>query len=115
MKKEIINYVQIDLAEEGTFSATFCFPPSFTGFDGHFPDNPVLPGICLVQAVLVAAEQALGQQLSLREIVLAKFISVVLPDDRLTAVCRVDEEWVRAKISRGEDRVAEVRLKVTHA
>ncbi len=115
MKKELTEHIKVEPIAEGTFSAKFCFPASFSGFDGHFPDQPVLPGVCLVQAVLVAVEQALGQKLELTEIVLAKFFSVSKPDETLTAVCRVNEEMIRAKISRGDDRIAEIRLKVTYA
>ena len=115
MKKELTNYIHTAFTKEDSFSAEFCFPASFSGFDGHFPDQPVLPGVCLVEAVLVAAEQALDQKLELTEIVLAKFFSVSQPDETLTAVCRVNEEMIRTKIWRGEDRVAEIRLKVTYA
>ena len=115
MKEEIKKYTRIDLATEESFNAEFCFPPSFTGFAGHFSEQPVLPGVCLVQAVLVAAEQALGRKLELAEIVLSKFFSVALPDEKLSATIKIDEQMIRAKISRGEDRVAEVRLKVKHA
>ena len=115
MNEEIKQHVRADSVEEGAFSAEFCFPSTFSGFDGHFPENPVLPGICLIQAVLAATEMARDQKLKLTEIALAKFFSVSQPGETLTAVCRVDEEMVRAKISRGEDRVAEIRLKVTYA
>ncbi len=115
MKKEIKRHIRVYSLEDDSFSAEFCFPATFSGFAGHFPDQPVLPGVCLIQAVLSTAEKALGRNLELAEIVLAKFFSVSQPDETLTAVCRVDQEMVRAKISRGDDRVAEIRVKVNHA
>lgn len=116
MKKEIIKHVKVKAPGDGTFSAEFCFPASFVGFDGHFPQQPVLPGVCLIQAVLVAAEQALAKTLELEEIVLAKFIAFTLPDEKLSAACSVsDDGVVRAKIVRGEDRIAEIRLRVRDA
>jgi len=115
MKKELTEHIKVGPIAEGTFSAELCFPASFSGFDGHFPEQPVLPGVCLVQAVLVAAEQAMDQKLELAEIVLAKFFSVSQPDETLTAVCRVNEGMIRAKISRGDDRIAEVRLRIDYA
>ena len=115
MKKEITNYIRTGLLEDGALLADFCFPSTFSGFDGHFPEQPVLPGVCLVQAILVAAEKALDRRLELTEIVLAKFFSVSQPDEILTAVCRVDEEMVRAKISCGEERIAEIRLRINYA
>ena len=115
MKNELKNHIRLGVGEKDSFSVEFCFPASFSGFDGHFPDQPVLPGVCLVEAVLVAAEQTLDQKLELTEIVLAKFFSVSQPDETLTAVCRVNEEMIRAKISRGDDRIAEVRLRIDYA
>jgi len=115
MKQEIYKFVRTALEEEGSFSSEFCFPETFVGFDGHFSGRPVLPGVCLVQAVLVAAEQALGKKLELAEIVLTKFFAVVLPDEKLNTTLNADEKMIRAKISRGEDRVAEIRLRVQDA
>lgn len=101
--------------EGDSFVATFCFPPAFSGFNGHFPNQPVLPGVCLVQAVLAAAEMALKQKLNLTEIVLTKFIAVVLPNEEITAVCSVRDQVIRATLSRGKERIAEIRLRVNDA
>ena len=115
MQHALIEHVQVEPATAGSFSAEFSFPETFIGFDGHFPGQPVLPGVCLIQAVLVAAQQATGRNLELSEVVLAKFIAVVLPGEQVRAACKVDAEMVRAKLSRGEDRVAEIRLRVRDA
>jgi len=115
MKQEIERHVRANSAAEDSFTAEFLFPASFTGFDGHFPEQPVLPGLCLIQAVLAAAEKALERKLELTEIVLAKFIAVSQPEETLTAVCKADEDMLRAEISRGSDRVAEIRLRVRDA
>jgi 3-hydroxymyristoyl/3-hydroxydecanoyl-(acyl carrier protein) dehydratase len=115
MQQEIKKYVRADLEEDGSFSASFCFPESFAGFDGHFPEQPVLPGVCLIQSVLVGAELASGRTLKVVEIVLAKFVAVVQPDEQITATCTMDETMVRAKIARGSDRVAELRLRIQDA
>lgn len=116
MKQEIKNFIQVDsTGTAGAFVGSFCFPASFKGFDGHFPGQPVLPGVCLVQAVLVAAEQAQNRKLKLVEIVLSKFFAVTLPDEKLDVAIKMDENMVRAKISRGGERVAEVRLRVDYA
>lgn len=114
MKNEIKNHIDVDAANKNEFNAEFCFPASFSGFDGHFPQQPVLPGVCLIQAVLCAAEAAAKTAFALSEIVLAKFASVVLPNETLVARCRIDDDMVRAKIFRDDKRVAEIRLRVQH-
>lgn len=99
-------------------SARFLFPPEFIGFQGHFPARPVLPGACQIQCVLTTLEGGLGQRVVLREIVLAKFVAPVLPDQEIT--CLVSDcgdtpgEWLcRARISRGGSRVTELKLRVS--
>ena len=115
MQNKILQHVQTETLKEGAFSAEFTFPETFVGFDGHFPGQPVLPGVCLIQTVLVAAQKATGRNLTLCEVVLAKFLSVVLPNEQVQAACRVDAGMVRAKLSRGADRVAEIRLRIQDA
>ncbi len=115
MKEQIREYILAEPGAGDEFSAEFCFPPAFRGFSGHFPGNPVLPGVCLVQAVLCAAGTASAAKLKLTEIVLAKFISAVLPDEKIVAAGRMNDGVIRAKLSRGEERIAEVRLRVENA
>lgn len=48
-------------------------------FHGHFPGNPVVPGVCQVQMVKELAERALQQSLRLRESDNIKFLSMIVP------------------------------------
>jgi 3-hydroxymyristoyl/3-hydroxydecanoyl-(acyl carrier protein) dehydratase len=58
------------LAREGSsLSSRFTFPPEFIGFQGHFPDKKILPGV-QVQCALSLIEKR-GQTVVLKEIVLA--------------------------------------------
>lgn len=57
------------------------FDETFTGFKGHFPGRPVLPGVCQILAFSVFACKASGQMLKLRGITKAKFLSVIEPGD----------------------------------
>lgn len=94
---------------EGT--ATFYFPETFIGFSGHFPEQPVLPGVCIIQAALVAAETSL----KLETIRSAKFFNVVLPNQKLDLKwVLIDGELIASATSDGE-RIAQVKLEVRHA
>lgn len=115
MHHELKKHIQTHPVDRGEFSAAFSFPETFVGFNGHFPGQPVLPGVCLIQAVLTAARQSTGRELVLSEVALAKFIAVVLPNQQIHAACKVDAEMVRAKLSHGDERVAEIRLRVRDA
>lgn len=63
----------------GAFEAVFVFPQEFLGFAGHFPDNPILPGIAQIMTVLHACGGGLPP--SLRGIKTCKFLRPVLPGE----------------------------------
>lgn len=65
---------------DGCFRARFRFPADFTAFQGHFPGRPVLPGLCLIQAALVACESGRREKARLREIVSVKFFAPIAPE-----------------------------------
>lgn len=101
-------------------AATFCFPGDFVGFKGHFPERPVLPGVCKIQAILVICELHKGVPVQLREIVTAKFFAPADVDDELTfdAVelpAAGDRCLVKTHVSRGGERIARIDLLVSYA
>ncbi len=61
------------------FEATFPLPPDYPGFRGHFPGEPVLPGMCHVALALRAAEAAVGRPLRLLRVDRARFSRKTLP------------------------------------
>lgn len=97
------------------FSAEFVFPASFKGFKGHFPDNPILPGVCLVQTALVLAEEATRRTYRLQGIRNAKFMAPVVPGQAVRVECSMQDGTVRASFSSGETRIATLKLQVDDA
>ena len=71
--------------DDGSYSAAITFDPAFTGFDGHFPGNPVVPAVCQLSALEVLVHLALGHQnLKLATISLMKCRAPLLPNDTAT-------------------------------
>ena len=50
-------------------------------FSGHFPDQPVVPGVCLMQTVKEIAERVLGKDLLLIRADYLKFLAFVVPEE----------------------------------
>jgi len=112
--------LSLEVPEQGSLRAGFIFPPEFIGFQGHFPEGRVLPGVCHIQCVAAMLERHKGAPVRLKEIVSAKFLAPVLPSETITVNCRgVDgasgELVVKASVSRGETVVADLKLKVSLA
>lgn len=59
-------------------------------FDGHFPDNPITPGVLLMQLFKEQAERFTGQKLQLAKASHVKFLSVIEP--RVNAEVRLESQ-----------------------
>lgn len=117
IKKEIAQYMTDMVVSDQKLTASFLFPENFIGFQGHFPDNKILPGVCQIQCIISMLEKWGEKVIALREIVLAKFLSPVLPSEKLTCECRdindTEKEFtVKAFISKEGRKIAELKLRV---
>lgn len=73
---------------DGAYVASFRFPADFSGFKGHFPGHPVLPGACMVQAAVVQAGSRRRGTVRLARVVSARWIAPVTPDMEVQFTCR---------------------------
>ncbi len=48
-------------------------------YEGHFPGNPVVPGVCLIQMIREVIEELQGQKLRLMAADETKFLNIVNP------------------------------------
>lgn len=48
-------------------------------YHAHFPDNPITPGVCIVQLVGELLGERFGRKFSLGKIVNLKFVSTISP------------------------------------
>jgi 3-hydroxymyristoyl/3-hydroxydecanoyl-(acyl carrier protein) dehydratase len=56
-------------------------PGDHPALSGHFPGNPVVPGVLLLDRVIDAAEAWLGRRLRVRGLRHAKFLAPLAPGD----------------------------------
>jgi 3-hydroxyacyl-[acyl-carrier-protein] dehydratase len=64
-----------------TFTSEFVVPADHAALAGHFPGQPVVPGVVLLDAVLAAIRTRAS--FVLQAIPGAKFLAPVLPDERI--------------------------------
>lgn len=67
--------------EDGSCLTSICFDHNFCGYEGHFPQKPIVPAVCLMAAALMMTSQWLNTPLTLHEIVHMKFRRQIGPDD----------------------------------
>lgn len=116
VKAEIVRCMSALESRERTVTSRFRFPADFVGFQGHFPDNKVLPGVCQIQCALSSLEQAKHRHAALREVVLAKYFAPVAPGEEITCACSdvldAGEFTFKTMITRGDTKIAELKLRV---
>ena len=65
---------------------------------GHFPGNPVVPGVLLLDHVLVAAEAWLVRELRPAQLPQVKFVSPLLPGEDATITLEAANQVVRFRV-----------------
>lgn len=48
-------------------------------FKGHFPDNPIMPGVCMMQIIKELTEQIIGDSLMMQKLIDVKFTALINP------------------------------------
>ncbi len=72
-----IEYIQ---REPNSISCKVAFNSQHDIFKGHFPGQPVVPGVCMMQMVKELLEQAVDKALWLRNAGQVKFLQLITPD-----------------------------------
>ncbi len=76
-------------------------------YEGHFPGDPVTPGVCQIQMVKEVIREIIGQDLFLQEAKSIKFLNILTPDcENLNLEMEWDENDsvvdVTARLSSGD-------------
>ncbi len=83
-------------------------------FSGHFPDMPIVPGVCLINALKQAVCEVIGKDVSFLKIRECKFLSAINPTKNnkfLINFILSDENEIKAGIF--VDKTQCVKLKAT--
>lgn len=89
MLKQIDFYAlkNFSIPETGEIQAEVELNAAHAIFKGHFPDSPVVPGVCLIQISKEMLEKSLNTSIHLIQSSQVKFLAVV--DPRVDAVLKV--------------------------
>ena len=79
---DFFKIIETDYSKDnpGSFKVTIELNDRHKIFKGHFPGNPVVPGVCMIQIVKEILSKLLNKNLYLSEGSNIKFISVIKPE-----------------------------------
>ena len=91
--KDFYKLISLNSTGDQTYVAIIDVNAAHEVFKGHFPGNPVMPGVCMMQIVKEITQQAVNATLTLKNALNVKFMAVINPD--VTPQLRLDLEFIQ--------------------
>ena len=93
-------------------AATLASRRDSTVYAGHFPSNPITPGVCMIGAVVELLSQATGHTLRLAKVNNTKYLAMMTPDDidGATLAATLDGDTATATFTKGDTIYAKMKL-----
>ena len=90
--KDFYTVEQVEKISETKYNATIILNKEHTIFKGHFPGNPVTPGVCMMQIIKELSQEIMGCSLTMISSSNVKFMAIINPE--LNATLRLELEFV---------------------
>ena len=97
LRNDFYTILSKNVINENSFSATISINEKHDIFNGHFPQNPVVPGVCMLQMVKDLLEDELQKTVQLKSIGNVKFTAVVNPTQNPTLDIKITYELTDGK------------------
>jgi len=106
------SYISAGLDSEEAVVAQVTTDDLSPWFSGHFPEDPILPGIAQLNMVTETVAKVLGKKLSLQSLARIKFKKIIRPGDVLDihAQAGKKENHYQFRITSKEKEVCSGRL-----
>lgn len=112
----LYSVIALEQSNEGV-KATIRLNKDHGIFKGHFPGNPIMPGVCMIQIIKELTEEAVDKTLFLSVSSNIKFMAIINPD--LNPVLHMDltitenEDEVKVKNVSSFDETEALKLNAT--
>ena len=73
------TFLSSESSDSTTWTIQIELNPDHTVYQGHFPEHPVVPGVCLLQLIKECAENIRQQKLQITQVSSCKFLSAINP------------------------------------
>ena len=87
-----------------------------TIYEGHFPQQPVVPGVCTLTIIKECIGDILSANVTFKAIKECKFVSALIPQEGLRVVINLtiaDNEKVNAVVVRADNQQPVLKLKAS--
>jgi len=68
-------------SNDSRINASIRLNPDHEVYEGHFPEQPVVPGVIQLQIVKEILEETLGKQLFMNKVSSAKYLKIITPEN----------------------------------
>lgn len=114
--KDLYTVEEINKTEEG-INAKVRLNKNHEVFKGHFPGNPVMPGVCMIQMVKELTEESTGKPLFLEVSSNIKFMAIINPEINpvlnVELIISEDGEQIKVKNSTSYGDTVALKLNAT--
>ncbi len=108
------NIDQIESLENNSYIVKATLIPNHKIYEGHFPSQPVVPGVCTLTIIRECLGKILSREVSFKTIKECKYLSALIPEDEVgiaIAVTITDEEKIMANVERTDNQQKVLKLK----
>lgn len=101
LKNKLYTFASLEEQDNGKYRVEVTLDPTHTIFEGHFPSQPVLPGVCLMEILKEILREVKNKPLNLKSAANIKYLKTVDPglDPRLVFEVQVNEEAGELKVN----------------
>jgi 3-hydroxyacyl-[acyl-carrier-protein] dehydratase len=88
--KDFYTVENIEKISDEKYNVTVFLNKEHAIFKGHFPGNPVTPGVCMMQIIKELSQEILGSSLILKSSSNVKFMALINPEVNPTLRLELD-------------------------
>ena len=108
------NINQIETVENNSYVVKATLLPNHKIYEGHFPSQPVVPGVCTLTIIRECIGEILSREVCFKRIKECKYLSALIPEKEVgitIAITLTDENKIIANVERSDDQQKVLKLR----
>jgi 3-hydroxyacyl-[acyl-carrier-protein] dehydratase len=78
--KDFYKILSLENTSDSKYDAVILINDKHDVFKGHFPDNPIMPGVCMIQIIKELSETITKSNLLMQTLSNVKFMALINPE-----------------------------------